>query len=53
MTRTGHVPRLQEAEPPAQGGMGATSLLALGVKEGDLVRLLQRAQGGAAAGGAG
>lgn len=39
MTRTGHVPRLQEAEPWPRVRMGAASLLALGVKEGDLVRL--------------
>jgi hypothetical protein len=34
MTRTGHVPRLQEAEPWPRVRMGAASLLALGVKEG-------------------
>ncbi|WP_281704370.1 nitrate reductase [Aeromonas taiwanensis] len=39
MTRTGHVPRLQEAEPWPRVRMGAASLLALGVREGDLVRL--------------
>ncbi|GKR38790.1 nitrate reductase [Aeromonas caviae] len=39
MTRTGHVPRLQEAEPWPRVRMGAASLLALGVKEEDLVRL--------------
>ena len=39
MTRTGHVPRLQEAEPWPRVRMGAASLLAIGVKEGDLVRL--------------
>ncbi|MCE9958203.1 molybdopterin dinucleotide binding domain-containing protein, partial [Aeromonas rivipollensis] len=39
MTRTGHVPRLQEAEPWPRVRVGAASLLALGVKEGDLVRL--------------
>ncbi|MDX7844419.1 nitrate reductase [Aeromonas caviae] len=39
MTRTGHVPRLQEAEPWPRVRMGAASLLALGVKEGDMVRL--------------
>lgn len=39
MTRTGHVPRLQEAEPWPRVRMGAASLLALGLKEGDLVRL--------------
>ena len=39
MTRTGHVPRLQEAEPWPRVGVGAASLLTLGVKEGDLVRL--------------
>ncbi|MCK2082855.1 molybdopterin-dependent oxidoreductase [Aeromonas sp. 3925] len=39
MTRTGHVPRLQEAEPWPRVRVGAASLLALGAKEGDLVRL--------------
>ena len=39
MTRTGHVARLQEAEPWPRVRMGAASLLALGVREGDLVRL--------------
>ncbi|WP_043762372.1 nitrate reductase [Aeromonas taiwanensis] len=39
MTRTGHVPRLQEAEPWPRVRMGAASLLALGVREGELVRL--------------
>ncbi|MDM5121137.1 nitrate reductase [Aeromonas rivipollensis] len=39
MTRTGHVPRLQEAEPWPRVRVGAASLLALGVREGDLVRL--------------
>lgn len=39
MTRTGHVPRLQEAEPWPRVRVGAASLLALGAREGDLVRL--------------
>ncbi|MFB3237622.1 nitrate reductase [Aeromonas salmonicida] len=39
MTRTGHVPRLQEAEPWPKLRVGAASLLALGLAEGDLVRL--------------
>lgn len=39
MTRTGHVPRLQEAEPWPGVRVGAASLLALGAREGDLVRL--------------
>ena len=34
MTRTGHVPRLQEAEPWPRVRLGAASLLALGLKEG-------------------
>ena len=41
MTRTGHA-LLQEAEPWPRVRMGAASLLALGAREGDLVRLCSR-----------
>ena len=34
MTRTGHVPRLQEAEPWPRVRLGAASLLALGLRRG-------------------